>query len=92
MEPSEIMTILLDLAAAAGLEVRNVGAGGREPGEPSPASGVVRVRDAFWVMLATEDPVAIQLRVLAGALRDHAPELIEGRFLPPAVRRVLEPT
>ena len=36
------------------------------------------------------DPVAIQLEVLAGALRAHAPELIEARFLPPAVRALLQ--
>ena len=90
MESSEIMTVLLDLAQEAGLEVRNVGASGREPGEPSPSSAVVRVRDAFWVMLSAADPVAVQLSVVAGALREHAPELIEERFLPPAVRALLE--
>lgn len=85
------MAVLLDLAEEAGLEIRNIGAEGREPGEPSPSSAVVRVRDAFWVMLSAADPVAIQLAVLAGALRDHAPALVEERFLPPAVRALFEP-
>jgi len=91
MEPSEIMTVLLDLAREAGLEVRSVGSGGREPGEPAPASAVVRVRDAFWVMLSAADPVAIQLEVLAGALREHGADVVEDRFLPPAVRALLMP-
>ena len=90
MEPSDVMAVLLDLARDAGLEVRSVRAGGGEPGEPPPSSAVCRVRGALWVVLSSADPVAIQLEVLAGALRDHAPELIEERFLPPAVRALLQ--
>ena len=90
MEPSEIMTVLLDLAREADLEIRNVGPSGGEPGEPPPSSAVCRVRDAFWVVLSSADPVAVQLDVIAGALVTHAPELVESRFLPPAVRAVLQ--
>jgi hypothetical protein len=91
VEPSEIMTVLLDLAREAELEVRNVRAAPGELGEPPPSSAVCRVRGAVWVVLSSADPVAIQLAVIAGALRDHAPQLIEGRFLPPAVRALLQP-
>ncbi len=90
MEPSAILEVLLDLARDAGLEVRPVGREGLEPGESPPGSGVVRVKGEVWVMLSSVDPVAIQLEVLAGALRDHAAKLIEDRYLPPAVRSLLE--
>ncbi len=90
MEPSAILEALLDVARDAGLEVRAVGRDGLEPGESPPASGVVRVKGNVWVMLSSVDPVAIQLEVLAGALRDHAAEWIEDRYLPPAVRSLFE--
>ena len=90
MEPSAILEVLLDLARDAGLEVRPVGSEGLEPSESPPGSGVVRVKGEVWVMLSSVDPVAIQLEVLAGALRDHAAKLIEDRYLPPAVRSLLE--
>ena len=90
MEPSAILDVLLDLAREAGFQVRPVGRGGLEPGESQPGSAVVKLKGDVWVMLSSVDPVAIQLDVLAGALRDHAEELIESRHLPPAVRSVLE--
>lgn len=90
MEPSAILEVLLDLAREAGVEVRPVGRGGLEAGESQPGSAVVRVRGDVWVMLSSVDPVAIQLEILARALREHASELIESRHLPPAVRAVLE--
>ena len=90
MEPSDILASLLDLAREAGLEVRPVGRQGLDAGEPAPGSAVCRVRGAVWVMLSSEDPVAIQLEVLADALRRHAAALLETRHLPPAVRAVLE--
>jgi hypothetical protein len=90
MEPSAILEALLDLARDAGLEVRAVGRGGLEPGELPPGSGVVRVKGDVWVMLSSIDPVAIQLEVLAGALRDHAGDWIEDRHLPPAIRSLFE--
>lgn len=90
MEPSEILEALLDLARGAGLEVRGVGRGGVEAGESPPGSGVCRVKGDVWVMLSDADPVTIQLEVLAQALRTHAADHIEDRYLPPAVRLLLE--
>ena len=43
-----------------------------------------------WVMLSEVDPVTLQLEVLAGALRVHAADIVEARYLPPAVRALLE--
>jgi hypothetical protein len=90
MEPSQVLEALLDVAREAGLEVRPVGKAGLEPGESPPASAVCRVKGRVWVMLSSVDPVAIQLEVLASALRAHARDAIERRHLPPAVRALLE--
>ena len=91
MEPSETLTALLEVAERAGLEVRPVGRKGLEPGEPQPGSGVVRLKGRVFVMLSSVDPVAIQLEILAGALREHAGDWIEQHHLPPVVRALLEP-
>jgi len=90
MEPSEILEVLLDLARDTGVEVRSVPRTGLAAGELPPGSGVVRVKGDVWVMLSEADPVALQLGVLAGALRDHAADALEDRYLPPAVRALLE--
>ncbi len=74
----------MELAREAGLEVRTA--------RPSPdselpaASGTCRVRGALWVILSSADSFEVQTAVLADALRTHAGEWLEGRYLPPAVR------
>ncbi len=85
------MAALLDLARDAQLEVRRVAPAGVDLEEPAPTSAVCRVRGRVWVVLSAADPVAIQLGVLGAALRDHASELVEARFVAPAVRAFLEP-
>lgn len=90
MEPSQILDALLDIAREAGLEVRPVGRQGLEAGETQPGSGVVRLKGKVYVMLSSVDPVAIQLEILAGALREHAADWVEGRHLPPAIRALLD--
>ena len=92
MEPSQVLEALLDVAREAGLEVRPVRSSALEPGEAQPASAVCRVKGRVWVMLSSVDPVAIQLDVLAGALREHARDVIERRHFAPAVRRFLDPS
>jgi hypothetical protein len=85
MTQAEIMEALLDLAREASLEVKLVG--GLGEGLEGPAtSAVCRVKGRTWVVLSRTDPADAQLRVLADALRTFAPELIENRYLPPAVR------
>ena len=74
-------------------KVRSVrGTADIEAGGAPPASAVCRVRGAVWVMLSGADPVAIQLSVLAQALRKEAPKLVEQKFLAPAVRALLDAT
>ncbi|MBW2275298.1 MAG: hypothetical protein JRG96_18685 [Deltaproteobacteria bacterium] len=89
MENTELMQALLDLCAEAELDVRLVGAAGLANGESPPGSAVCRVRGKLWIVLSRGDPVDVQLRVLASALRDHAGELLESRYLPPALRELL---
>lgn len=85
MTTPELFAALLDLAREVDLEVRRV------PVEDAQTSGVCRLRDRFWVLLSAGDPLEERVAVLAAALRDHKREACEARFLPPAVRAVLEP-
>lgn len=84
MDDAELLEAMIGLAREAGLEVRRTRAGGGD--EPPPASAVCRVRGSVWIVLSAADPPAVHLDVVAGALRSHAGWLIEGRYLPPAVR------
>ena len=68
---------------------RSTRAGGAGEADANAASGVCRVQGRVWVVLSHADPVDVQLDVLAEALRDHASDEIERRFLPPAVRELL---
>jgi len=89
MEPADLMQALMDLAREAELEIRLAGTGDGGAPELQTASGICRVRDATWVVLSQSDSVEVQLDVLADALRTHAAELLEERYLPPAVRQRL---
>lgn len=86
MSPPELLEALLELAGEVGLEVRRVGSGPEAPA----TSGVCRLRDRVYVLLAGSDPVDRRVAVLAGALRVHAGEACESRYLPPALRAALE--
>lgn len=89
MQESEILEVLLELANEAGMRVK---VAGRDAGGDSlpVSSGVCRVRGELWVVLANVEPPSAQIRVLAAAIRKHAPALVEERHLPPAVRAWLE--
>lgn len=81
---------LATLAEEAGLRVRVIPAASAREGDVGPGSGTCRVRGEWWVMLAASDSLEDQASVLAGALRDHAAEFLESRFLAPALRERLE--
>ena len=51
----------------------------------------MKLKGKVFVMLSSVDPVAIQLEILAGALREHAADFLEERHLPPALRELLDP-
>ncbi len=87
MDPVEIERHLIELAEAAGLEVRGLTGGAFQPSEPEASSGVCRVRDSIWVLLAPSDSVEEHISVLVSALETHAAGFLEDRYLPPAVRQ-----
>lgn len=86
MSPDALLDALLELAGEVGLEVRRVASGPEAPA----TSGVCRLRDRVYVLLAGSDPPERRVAVLAGALRAHAWEACEARYLPPALRAALE--
>ena len=87
MDPAEVLAFLVELSREAGLQVRSAGA---SPAEPPLRSGVCRLRDGIFVILAAGDPVEDRIAALTQALREHRPAALEGRYLPPAVRERLE--
>ena len=87
MSPGEQLDALLVLARELELEVRPLGRGGEAP----QTSGVCRLRDRVFVMLAPDDPPERRVEVLAAALRENRAEACESRYLQPALRALLEP-
>jgi hypothetical protein len=85
VELSELLERLAELAREAGLVVRETRAGG----EGELASGTCRVRGELWVVLAGGDTLEQRVEVLARALNLHAAQVLEDRYLPPAVRERL---
>lgn len=88
MDRSEILDRLVELAREAGIDVRVLARGA---GDPAPESAVCRVRGELWVVLSEGDLPEQRIAVLARALRDHAGPVLEGRYLPPALRTLLDP-
>jgi hypothetical protein len=91
MDEARILETLFDLAEEAGMKVRIGGRANLGEDLPPVSSGVCRVRGEVWVVLAAADSVPVQIDTLAGALREHAGELLERRHLAPAVRAHLDP-
>lgn len=89
MDPAELARELVDLAEAAGLKVRPIRASEGRDAEFPASSGICRVRGEIWVLLAAADPLEEQISVLARALKTHAADFLESRYLPPAVRERL---
>jgi hypothetical protein len=81
---TEVLVALVELAEQAGLRVR--AARGAADAGPLATSGVCRVRGEVLVVLVGDDPLGDRIAVVAGALREHAAEFLEGRWLPPALR------
>ena len=84
MSPPEVFDALLSLARELDLEVRRVAP------DDAQTSGVCRLRGRVWVLLSAGDPIERHIAVIAAALREHAAEACESRYLPPAVREALE--
>jgi hypothetical protein len=85
--PHELRDALAELAREAGMDVRVLRPAGEPDAGPRAASGVCRVRGRLWVVLAAADSREDHIGVLAEALRAHAGEWLEGRWLPPRSSR-----
>ena len=89
MQAADLMQAMLELADEVALEVRVVRT---RPGseEPPLSSAVCRVKGRIWVVLSDADPVDAQLAAIASALRQQCGETLNDRYLPPAIRNLLE--
>jgi len=87
MHAADLLDQLGDLARAAGLEVSAIARAG--PGERETPSGTCRLNGVVWVMLSEADSLDDRVDVLAAALASHAADLLESRYLPPAIRERL---
>ena len=89
MTAHDLHRALLELAGDAGFEVRRTSGCAGEDRDLPVASGVCRVRGRVWVVLASSDSLEERSAVLVEALQTHARELLESRYLPPALRERL---
>lgn len=87
MEPRALLDALVELAQEAGVTVRVLPKGG---GEPSPASDICTIRGEPWLLLASGESLEDHIDAAARAVLRFAPDTLEGRFLPPAIRQRLE--
>jgi len=83
-----MLELLTGLAEEAGIAVRVARAG---DSELPPRSGVCRVRGQLVLVVSAAEPVEARIDAVAGVLRTHGAEWLEGRFLPPAVRERIDP-
>lgn len=90
MTPAEILDCLLELSREARLEVRMLSPRTTSDADLPARSGVCRVRGRLLVLLSATDSAEDRIDVVLQALRSAGPEVLEGRWLPPAVRERLE--
>jgi hypothetical protein len=89
MSPEALHGELVELARAAGFQVRrSSGSLGVDRDLPI-SSGTCRVRGSIWVVLTPQETIDEQNAVLASALREHAATMLETRYLAPALRECL---
>ncbi len=80
---------LVELARAAGFELRQLSYPGSKDSELPATSGCCRLRGEVWVVLVATDSLEERTDVLARALKSHASGFLEDRYLQPAVRERL---
>ncbi len=91
MDPASVLEALFELADEVGLEVRALRGGQAPDTDFASTSACVRVKGKIWVVLSPNDPADLHIEILAGALKSEAASALEGRYLPPAIRQLLEP-
>jgi hypothetical protein len=89
MEDAALLAALLELAEELGLAVRRLPADAAFDGVGPSGSGLCTLRGQRMAWLSAADPPERQVDVLARALREHAGDSLEMRFLPPAIRERL---
>ena len=89
MEDAALLAALIDLAEELGLPVRRLPPDAAFDEVGPSGSGLCTLRGQRMVWLAPSDPPERQVEVLARALREHAGDSLEMRFLPPAIRERL---
>ena len=89
MEGQALLDFLVELAQEAGVQVRVIPRYAAE-GDPPPRSGICRIRGVPWLLLASGEPLEDRIEAAATAVRVHAREALEERYLPPAVRERLD--
>jgi len=82
-----VLELLVGLAEEAGIAVRIARAG---DSELPPRSGICRVRGRLLLVVSAAEPLDARIEAVVAALRAHAGEALEERFLPPAVRERLD--
>lgn len=90
MEPPALLDALVELAEAAGLEVRVLSRGAAREGEMLPTSGVCRLRGRWVLILAAGEPLEARIDAVAQAVLEHGGSLLDERFVAPAVRARIE--
>lgn len=86
----DLLEALLELAAAAELEVRILSRAASGADLALSESAACRVGSRIWVVLSPGDPVDHQAEILAGALARYRSEFLESRFIAPAIREFIE--
>jgi hypothetical protein len=86
VEPPALLDALVELAEAAGLEVRVLSRGAAREGEMLPTSGLCRLRGVWVLILAAGEPLEARIDATARAVHGHGAALLEERFVAPAVR------
>jgi hypothetical protein len=88
VEGEALLDFLVELAREAGVQVRVIPRASSEMDLP-PRSGVCRIRGAPWLLLAAGEPLEDRIEAAVSAVRSHASGVLEGRYLPPAIRERL---
>jgi len=89
VEGQALLDFLVELAQGAGIQVRVIPRSGAEV-DLAPRSGICRIRGAPWLLLASGESLEDRIEAAATAVRVHAPQALEGRYLPPAIRERLK--
>jgi len=88
VEGQALLDYLVELAQEAGIHVKVIPHSSAMV-DLSPRSGICRIRGVPWLLLAAGESLEDRIEAAATAVRTHAPGVLEGRYLPPAVRERL---